>query len=132
MRAPAKQRMILALDIEDGNDGAAHFNFHPRTGWKVPNQVQAKGCARVYVRLAANWADPTGAVHGAGDFVDVDVVTLAELEEQGVVENPEEAGRPEWTGPGKAEEPTQAWIGPGDESDGADEAEAPDADEEDR
>ena len=86
----------------------------------------------MYVRLAANWADPTGAVHGAGDFVDVDVVTLAELEEQGVVENPEEAGRPEWTGPGKAEEPTQAWIGPGDESGGADEAEAPDADEEDR
>jgi len=99
---------------------------------KVPNQVQAKGCARVYVRLAANWADPTGAVHGAGDFVDVAVVTLAELEEQGVVENPEEAGRPEWTGRGKAEEPTQAWIGPGDESGGADEAEAPDADEEDR
>ena len=84
----------------------------------------------MYVRLAADWADPTGAVHGAGDFVDVDAVTLAELEELGVVENPEEIGRPEWVGPGKADEATEAWVGPGDESEGADDADAPDADEE--
>jgi hypothetical protein len=84
----------------------------------------------VYVRLAADWADPTGAVHGAGEFVDVDVVTLAELEEQGVVENPEEVGRPEWIGPGKVEDVTEAWIGPGDEIEAPDDADAPDADEE--
>jgi hypothetical protein len=84
----------------------------------------------VYVRLATDWADPNGAVHGAGEFVDVDVVTLAELEERGVVENPEEIGRPEWLGPSKADEATVQWMGPTDEDEGADEAEAPDADEE--
>jgi hypothetical protein len=84
----------------------------------------------VYVRLAAEWADPTGTVHGVGEFVDIDVVTLAELEEQGVVENPEEIGRPEWIGPGKTDEAPEAWIGPGDESEGPDDADAPDADEE--
>jgi hypothetical protein len=84
----------------------------------------------VYVRLAVDWADPTGAVHSAGEFVDIDVVTLAELEEQGVVENPEEVGRPEWVGPGAPDESTEQWVGPGDESEGADDADAPDADEE--
>ena len=84
----------------------------------------------MYVRLAEDWADPTGAVHGAGEFVDIDVVTLAELEEQGVVENPEEIGRPEWVGPGGPEEGTEQWVGPGNETEGADDADAPDADEE--
>ena len=45
----------------------------------------------MYVRLATDWADPSGAVHGVGDLVDIDIVTLAELEEQGVVENAEGA-----------------------------------------
>jgi len=84
----------------------------------------------VYVRLAADWADANGTLHGAGEFVDVDAITLAVLEELGVVENPEEAGRPEWMGPGKADEATEQWMGPGDESEGADDADAPDADEE--
>lgn len=40
----------------------------------------------MYVRLASAWTDLSGAVHQAGDVIDVDVVTLAELEELGVVE----------------------------------------------
>jgi hypothetical protein len=39
----------------------------------------------VYVRLARDWTDATGAAHAAGDMVDVDAVTLAELEATGVV-----------------------------------------------
>ncbi len=38
------------------------------------------------VRLATAWIDPAGVVHGVGEHIDVDAVTLAELEEQGVVE----------------------------------------------
>src|SRR3982750_605542 len=64
-------------------------------------QLRAKGCARVYGRLAVDWADSSGGVHGAGEFVDIDVVTLAELEERGVVENADEINRPAWVGPGK-------------------------------
>jgi hypothetical protein len=74
----------------------------------------------VYVRLAVDWADPTGAVHGAGEFVDIDVVTLAELEERGVVENAEEINRPGWIGPGAPVEEKDGWIGPGDEPDSDD------------
>jgi hypothetical protein len=39
----------------------------------------------VYVRLAQGWTDGGGAAHAPGDMVDVDAVTLAELEEDGVV-----------------------------------------------
>jgi len=78
----------------------------------------------VYVRLAVDWADPNGGVHGAGDFVDIDVVTLAELEGRGVVENADEIDRPAWVGPGKTEE----WVGPGDGVESPDDGDAPDAD----
>ena len=83
----------------------------------------------MYVRLATDWADHHGAVHGAGDLVDIDIVTLAELEEQGVVENSEEIDRPGWIGPGRPEQ-GEDWIGPGDEpeGEGTDDADAPDAD----
>jgi hypothetical protein len=64
------------------------------------------------------WADPSGTVHGAGEFVDVDVVTLAELEEQGVVENAgEEFEETEFVGPGETED--EQFVGPGEEADGA-------------
>jgi len=73
----------------------------------------------VYVRLAMPWADPSGTVHCAGEFVDVDVVTLAELEEQGVVENAgEEFEETEYVGPGETEDDSQ-FVGPGEEADGA-------------
>jgi hypothetical protein len=39
----------------------------------------------VCVRLARRWTDGAGAPHPAGDLVDVDAVTLAELEADGVV-----------------------------------------------
>ena len=55
------------------------------------------------VRLAVSWTDPFGIAHDAGEVVDIDAVTLAELEEQGVVDNldggPEESveeAQPEW------------------------------------
>ncbi|MDG4805365.1 hypothetical protein O7634_01155 [Micromonospora sp. WMMD1120] len=41
------------------------------------------------VRLSASWTDSGGKLWAAGDTVDVDAVTLAELEEQGMVEEPE-------------------------------------------
>ncbi len=55
------------------------------------------------VRLAVAWIDPFGMSHTAGDVVDIDAITLAELEEQGVVEN--------------MTDPKQAYVGPtgGDE-----------------
>ncbi|WP_034594401.1 hypothetical protein [Hamadaea tsunoensis] len=84
------------------------------------------------VRLAAGWVDPFGIAHDAGDVIDIDAITLAELEEQGVVENvdggPEEWGAEEvepesenWQGPG--------WQGPG-EDDSAESGETEDATEE--
>lgn len=65
------------------------------------------------VRLAAEWTDPFGVDHHAGDVVDIDVITLAELEQRGVVQamsnEPEE-----WSGPGEeTEEAAQEWSGPG-------------------
>jgi hypothetical protein len=77
-----------------------------------------RGTAKVYVRLAMPWADPSGTVHGAGEFVDVDVVTLAELEEQGVVENAgEEFEETEFVGPGESEDESQQFVGPGESDD---------------
>lgn len=71
----------------------------------------------MYVRLATAWADRTGTVHRAGEVVDIDAITLAELEEQGVVENAgEEIERPEWVGPGEVgPEGVPDWVGPGEE-----------------
>jgi hypothetical protein len=74
----------------------------------------------VYVRLAAEWTDPAGGVHGAGDYVDIDAVTLAELEEQGVVDNGDEPVQPDWVGPTEEGDATEAWVGPTDEPDSDD------------
>jgi hypothetical protein len=88
----------------------------------------------VYVRLAQGWTDGGGAAHGAGDMVDVDAVTLAELEANGVVTAPDlmngAAVTASWPGP-TAPRPedegrvvTARWPGPtaphpdGDEGDG--------------
>jgi len=65
--------------------------------------------ARVLVRLAAEWTDPFGTAHNAGDVVDIDVITLAELEERGVVHNMSEPE--EWNGPTEQEQEEQ-WNGP--------------------
>jgi hypothetical protein len=64
----------------------------------------------VYVRLARNWTDDRGSAHVAGDLVDVDAVTLAVLEADGVVTAAEQAegGGDE---PGRGDEP-DGWPGP--------------------
>ncbi|WP_212825926.1 hypothetical protein [Catellatospora sp. TT07R-123] len=64
------------------------------------------------VRLAVAWTDPFGVAHGVGELVDIDAVTLAELEELGVVENVDKVSEPDkWVGPGS---PTpDKWVGPG-------------------
>ena len=87
------------------------------------------------VRLAIAWIDPHGVIHGAGEHVDIDAITLAELEEQGVVEimtdpttdwngpsgDPKTKGDPEtdWNGPSSTEPTSQTadWNGPSGEPD---------------
>jgi hypothetical protein len=46
------------------------------------------GGGTVQVRLARDWTDTTGNEHAAGDLVEVDTITLAELEATGVVVPP--------------------------------------------
>ena len=60
----------------------------------------------VYVQLAREWTDGTGAAHGAGDMIDVDAVTLAELEATGVIAGPDTALG------GKPVTVAAAWVGP--------------------
>lgn len=83
----------------------------------------------MYVRLAVAWTDPAGVVHAAGEVVDIDAVTLAELEEQGMVEDPNNP-EPTSIGPGPgSEEPavaaTSIGPGPGSEPDASTEAIGP-------
>lgn len=63
------------------------------------------------VRLAIAWMDPTGVVHGAGEHVDIDAVTLAELEQQGVVENMTDPKEP-WTNPTGTDPGEGDWTNP--------------------
>lgn len=83
----------------------------------------------VAVRLARGWIGYGGAVHRAGDLVDVDAVTLAKLEASGVVTPSEGAGTQQWAGP-TGEEPTDnertvAWAGPTGEPDDPDDGDKP-------
>ncbi|MEV4541079.1 hypothetical protein ACIBXA_08165 [Micromonospora echinaurantiaca] len=75
------------------------------------------------VRLSALWTDPGGTVWGPGDTVEVDAVTLAELEEQGMVEQPagQSAGSTETTTTTtKPKDTDPSKIGPGPSSPPAD------------
>ncbi|HYN96514.1 MAG TPA: hypothetical protein VES42_21950 [Pilimelia sp.] len=54
----------------------------------------------VYVQLAQGWTDGTGASRAAGEMVDVDAGTLAELESRGIVSAPGEVQAMAWVGPG--------------------------------
>ncbi|MFC4021254.1 hypothetical protein ACFOW4_25375 [Micromonospora sp. GCM10011542] len=72
------------------------------------------------VRLSAAWTDPGGTTWASGDMVDVDAVTLAELEEQGMVEEPkgEPSGSETTTSSststsGKQTDPQKIGPGPG-------------------
>lgn len=51
----------------------------------------------VYVRLAKDWTDGNGSAHSAGDTVDVDAATLAELEASGIVAGSGDGT--DWPGP---------------------------------
>ncbi|BCJ61112.1 hypothetical protein [Micromonospora endophytica] len=69
----------------------------------------------VYVMLQQEWTDGNGVTHLAGDSVDVDAATLADLQAQGIVSEQVDGGGGgggkdggEWAGPGGAE-----WVGPG-------------------
>lgn len=54
----------------------------------------------VYVQLNGAWTDPNGVDHAAGDTVDVDQTTLAELQQAGLVsEGSKTGGSTEWVGP---------------------------------
>lgn len=78
----------------------------------------------VHVRLAKDWTDGNGSAHEAGDMVDVDAATLAELEAAGIVAawpgptggegdawpGPTATGTDKWAGPTGGQ--TDAWPGP--------------------
>ncbi|GHJ06558.1 hypothetical protein TPA0907_09250 [Micromonospora humidisoli] len=75
------------------------------------------------VRLSAYWTDPDGTVRSPGETVDVDAVTLARMEEHGMVENPDSkttsdtttttTSKPQKIGPGPGTPPDQIGPGPG-------------------
>jgi hypothetical protein len=92
--------------------------------------VRATKGADVYVRLATAWADRGGIRHAPGDLVDIDPVTLAELEEQGVVDIEGASEQVTSAAPSAVEEKAAApkWLGPGDEELSSDDTDAPDAD----
>ncbi len=81
----------------------------------VEASVVMKG-RRVYVRLANDWVDRNGVGHGAGDTVEVDYVTLAELEAGGYVSTDEQT-QDGWIGPGGPAKASGSGTGTG-ESDG--------------
>ena len=59
----------------------------------------------VQARLEKAWTDSAGKTHSAGESVDVDAATLADLQEKGIVAN--------WAGPTtpKPTDPNK-WAGP--------------------
>jgi hypothetical protein len=59
----------------------------------------------VHVRLDQQWTDPDGNTHAAGDTVDVDAATLADLQQKGIVQE-----GTEWAGPTGTE--GTDWAGP--------------------
>lgn len=63
----------------------------------------------VYVRLDSEWTDGQGVHHSAGEMVDVDAATLANLQAKGIV-GEELSGGGKDGGSGAT---TQGWIGPG-------------------
>ncbi len=63
------------------------------------------------VKLAVAWVDRAGRRHRAGEVVDVDPITLAELEEHHMVD-------PEQTTDGKGATREDGYIGPGKVADG--------------
>ena len=52
------------------------------------------------VRLTGDWTDPGGSSHHAGETIEVDAVTLAQLEAAGVIDASPGKGSdvPQWPG----------------------------------
>jgi hypothetical protein len=61
----------------------------------------------VYVRLEQEWTDGEGVSHSAGEMVDVDAATLADLQAKGTVGGE----KAEWLGPTGGNDTTN-WLGP--------------------
>ena len=62
----------------------------------------------VHVKLAKAWTDGSGTTHSAGESVDVDAATLADLQEKGVVSDAQQ-----WAGPtGPMPTDPDSWAGP--------------------
>ena len=62
----------------------------------------------VHVKLEKEWTDSAGTTHSAGESVDVDAATLAELQEKGIVSDGNE-----WAGPtASPETAVDNWAGP--------------------
>lgn len=71
----------------------------------------------VYVRLDQDWTDAEGDQHSAGDMVDVDAATLAQLQADGVVGEPVDPAGGGWVGPsGGAGTTGGGWVGPSGDS----------------
>jgi hypothetical protein len=62
----------------------------------------------VQARLEKSWTDDSGKTYSAGESVDLDAATLAELQEKGIVKS--------WAGP-TSSQPTSKWAGPTDTTD---------------
>ncbi|MER7269446.1 hypothetical protein ABT344_14245 [Micromonospora carbonacea] len=82
----------------------------------------------MHVRLSAAWTDPRGTLWAPGDTVDVDAVTLAALEEQGMVDTPDGQG----TAPDQGSTTTTTTTKPTDPSKIGPGPSAPPADEPDK
>jgi hypothetical protein len=61
--------------------------------------VQKRRTYMVHVQLAKDWTDNGGTAHPAGETVDVDAATLARLEKDGIVVEPEGDRDTDWPGP---------------------------------
>jgi hypothetical protein len=58
----------------------------------------------VQARLEKAWTDSSGATHSAGESVDVDAATLADLQRKGIVKS--------WAGPTSPQPAKPTWAGP--------------------
>jgi hypothetical protein len=71
----------------------------------------------VHVKLDKAWTDDDGTTHSAGETVDVDAATLAELQEKGIVGDGNEWAGPTaspdaWAGPTAPPKDDEDWAGP--------------------
>ena len=60
----------------------------------------------VHVKLDKAWTDGAGTTHSAGESVDVDAATLADLQEKGIVSDAKK-----WAGPTAAEADRPRQVG---------------------